>query len=438
MSQYIKKIKTNQGDKQIDYNALANLPTPFSTNKNIEVTTEGWYRVATSAENIYNCLGTFRLHGWSPSSHTSAIIHAGTNYGQSTSSKISVAHCGVFGLGSITKARIVYHTTYSGNYAYLELYVVASEDKSTKVNVEMSNKFGWTLIDPTIGSIPDGYSSKEVVLINTDVQAQLDNIANPNLLINGDFQVWQRGTNFSNIASQYTADRWMIKNSKGNTSIVAKSSASPASEPMQSSMRIKETIGNNTCLRYSFDNALNGTYTLSFWYYTNVAFNTYISDNGTEKQIVKASAIDTWTRATVTFTATALNYIDIVHAMPVGECYITGVKLEYGAIATRFMPRLYGEELELCGRYFQYYYRTPIYATSDSGTYYATNIQFRPVLRAIPTVTVKEILDGGVAIVSDATLSNTTSTIYNITNIQLSKNIGKYGYITCIIDAEIY
>lgn len=31
MSQYITKIKTNQGDKQIDYNALANLPTPDTT-----------------------------------------------------------------------------------------------------------------------------------------------------------------------------------------------------------------------------------------------------------------------------------------------------------------------------------------------------------------------------------------------------------------------
>lgn len=163
MSQYVTKIRTTDGDKQIDYNALANLPAPFSTTKNIEISTEGWYRIATSAVSIYNCLGTFRINGWRASAHTSAIITAGTNYGQQASSKISVVHCGMFGNGSITKARLVYHTTYSGNYAYLELYVVASADKITKVNVEMSNDFGWTMTDVVAGSIPSGYTSKEVV-----------------------------------------------------------------------------------------------------------------------------------------------------------------------------------------------------------------------------------------------------------------------------------
>ena len=32
MSQYIKKIRTDQGDLQIDYNALANLPTISNPN----------------------------------------------------------------------------------------------------------------------------------------------------------------------------------------------------------------------------------------------------------------------------------------------------------------------------------------------------------------------------------------------------------------------
>lgn len=38
--------------------------------------------------------------------------------------------------------------------------------------------------------------------------ASLKAISNPNLLINGDFSVWQRGTSFSGLAKQYTADRW--------------------------------------------------------------------------------------------------------------------------------------------------------------------------------------------------------------------------------------
>tara|TARA_Y100001956_G_scaffold70858_1_gene75177 strand:- start:659 stop:1093 length:435 start_codon:yes stop_codon:yes gene_type:complete len=41
-------------------------------------------------------------------------------------------------------------------------------------------------------------------------QSQLALRSNPNLFINGDFSVWQRGTTFSNIGGQYTADRWYI------------------------------------------------------------------------------------------------------------------------------------------------------------------------------------------------------------------------------------
>ena len=38
--------------------------------------------------------------------------------------------------------------------------------------------------------------------------AELSDINNENILINGDFQVWQRGTSFPTSASgQYTADR---------------------------------------------------------------------------------------------------------------------------------------------------------------------------------------------------------------------------------------
>ena len=36
-------------------------------------------------------------------------------------------------------------------------------------------------------------------------------VSNPNLLMNGDFQVWQRGTSFNyNISNKYCADRWIL------------------------------------------------------------------------------------------------------------------------------------------------------------------------------------------------------------------------------------
>ena len=50
--------------------------------------------------------------------------------------------------------------------------------------------------------------------------ALVKNISNPNLLINGDFQIWQRGVSFGVIpANSYTADRW---NNSGGSSLTEK------------------------------------------------------------------------------------------------------------------------------------------------------------------------------------------------------------------------
>ena len=47
-------------------------------------------------------------------------------------------------------------------------------------------------------------------------------IPNPNLLINGDFQVWQRGSSITTASgTAYTADRWSMWNGSGNTTVTS-------------------------------------------------------------------------------------------------------------------------------------------------------------------------------------------------------------------------
>ena len=68
----------------------------------------------------------------------------------------------------ISKARIVYHTTWSGNYAYLEVYQAAAT--AATMNVRLLEGMGWTLIAPnTVGSIPSGYTNKEISLVNNSI-----------------------------------------------------------------------------------------------------------------------------------------------------------------------------------------------------------------------------------------------------------------------------
>lgn len=214
-------------------------------------------------------------------------------------------------------------------------------------------------------------------------------LSNPNLLINGDFQVWQRGQSFSNIENCYVADRWLIKNAKAKTSAVVKSTDVPSGQPMAQSIKLTETTEENSYLRYCFDGALKGTYTVSFWYKTSAAFNSFIYDNGSWVHLGKLTTLNSWQKATFTFTATSATYLSVIHAMSIGTTYITGVKLEYGSIATPFIPRLYVEELAMCQRYFfrlQSAYPFTMTQRASANTYSLMSIPLPVPLRGQPTI----------------------------------------------------
>ena len=132
--------------------------------------TTGWYRIATSAVGISVCSGIFQIRATEAGRHTSAIITANTVHGLPNSTGINVLACSNWNVAALTQARIVYHPSSSGNYAYLEVYLNVAA--TVKITVNMISGLGWTLIAPnTVGEIPSGYQSKTVSL--------LDNVATP-------------------------------------------------------------------------------------------------------------------------------------------------------------------------------------------------------------------------------------------------------------------
>lgn len=131
--------------------------------------TAQWYRIATSAVDQVNNLAIFNICGNVGSYHSNITLVAGVTYGKNPT-LIQLGYTN-FGNG-ITKARIVYHTTYSGSYAYLELYL--SQAKATVISVDMIGKNGWTLVAPsTVGSIPSGYTNKEITLTLDKIVANI-------------------------------------------------------------------------------------------------------------------------------------------------------------------------------------------------------------------------------------------------------------------------
>lgn len=142
------KLNSLEGDVYMQYKT-ATIPA-----------TAGWYRIAQTSSGISNNLGIFHILASTSSYHTNVTLSVGTSYGNSAGTTIQQISCSTYSNPNLTKARIVYNTTYSGNYAYLEVYHSVSSTNSISVKFQ---GHGWQLIAPnTAGSIPSGYSNKEI------------------------------------------------------------------------------------------------------------------------------------------------------------------------------------------------------------------------------------------------------------------------------------
>lgn len=294
--------------------------------------------------------------------------------------------------------------------------------------------------------------------IDYNALANLPTISNPNLLINGDFQVWQRGESFSGYENAYCADRWNIRNANHPTHLIEKSSDVPSNCYMQNSIHIVENYDGNTYLQYHFEQPLRGTYTLSFWYKSTAVFNSYIVDNGSFSHLGTLTAASSWTKVVYTFTASSLSRINLIQSLNTGECYITGVKLEIGTRATEFVPRLYAEELAMCQRYSyvfapcdHYTLAYHIFKSSENSLNFS--VQLPTTMRATPSL---RVLGGGVSVVYNddyGLVYGSTGIQMNTANAQTAKVKAQYGVtfptdtpveffayssLTLLFDAEIY
>ena len=122
----------------------------------------GWYRIASSIVGIGRSTGKFDINWTVTGSHGECSLLAGTQYGWNpyiTNQSYSAYDT------TINKARLVYHGSYSGNYAFVEIY--NSVAKAVTINITASNLIDFTLLTTsTAGSIPSGYANKTIDLSN--------------------------------------------------------------------------------------------------------------------------------------------------------------------------------------------------------------------------------------------------------------------------------
>lgn len=125
-------------------------------------TANSWYRIASSPVGIANSTSILSIEAVASGRHSNIILYAGISYGNTASASLNILGSSAYTNGQIQKVRIVYTTSYSGNYAYLEVQATGSISTTFYVK-RVIGSGNWTLLSSlTAGSIPSGYLSKEI------------------------------------------------------------------------------------------------------------------------------------------------------------------------------------------------------------------------------------------------------------------------------------
>jgi hypothetical protein len=232
----------------------------------------------------------------------------------------------------------------------------------------------------------DGTNWIDIAQSTTDLSNYANMTTTPisgfrNVVINGGFDVWQRGTSFSG-NSVYTADRWV--STTDTTTTWTRQSFTPGNaiteyEPTYF-FRSVVSGGAYSVIEQRIEDVrtLAGqTVTLSFFAKANATKNLWVrldQNFGTSgSTTVSYASLDvksissTWNRYTYTFlvpsisgkTVGANSYLSIQFwftggssGTQTGTFDLWGVQLEKGTIATPFEQRPIGTEISLCQRYF--------------------------------------------------------------------------------------
>jgi hypothetical protein len=184
-----------------------------------------------------------------------------------------------------------------------------------------------------------------------------------NLIINGDFQVSQRGSYTSNTTTSaaYYVDRW--KSGGVSTLLHTKDTAVSGLTPRVNTLKMTVPSGQAAAaLQQFFEhiNQLKGVQvTLSCWMKSDIGSSINLYDGSSQTHSSAHTGGGGWEKITVTATIGASASQVRAEAytggsVAVGSYFeLAQVQLELGSTATDFEHRSYGEELALCQRYYE-------------------------------------------------------------------------------------
>lgn len=247
--------------------------------------------------------------------------------------------------------------------------------------------------------------------VTSALQTQLDARANPNDLINSNFEIWQEGTSFSAVGTKYTAEGWQTAISGTGLFDIAQDTSVPSSASAFSHKLTVNTQDTSLAAgdiyflqqrmegldfaKYGFGGAAAKSLTLTFWVKSSVT-GTYCvcltNSAGTRAYVAEyaISSANTWEQKTVVFPGDTTGTWLLTNSTGVRVCWNLGcgstfqttanswqagnffatsnqtnllntaaatwflaqVKAEVGGLATAYMHAPYAVELLRCQRRF--------------------------------------------------------------------------------------
>jgi hypothetical protein len=283
----------------------------------------------------------------------------------------------------------------------------------------------------------DVYSASDVNdtngTVNLFTSSTLSVAGGKNAIVNGGFDIWQRGTSFvgQNLAAGYSADRWVAYRPVAGSTFTRQLTNDTTNLPnIQYCLRVARDSGNtatNLILTVSNQESLTArpfagkTVTVSWYARAGANYSAassllnyeFATGTGTDQNILASytgqvlttgtrTLTTTWQRFsyTVTLAANATEFAIDFYFTPVGTAgaadyfEITGVQVELGSVATTF-SRAGGTiqgELANCQRYF-YQFVSGSNKDIGMGAYYNstqahTFIQFPVTMRTTPVLVI--------------------------------------------------
>lgn len=310
---------------------------------------------------------------------------------------------------------------------------------------------------------------------------RIEGLSLDNAIINGNFDIWQRGTSFTGVPSvlTYFADRWSAdRNGTGATVNVSRVdfALGQTDVPNNPSHYINyevTTAGSGETFHFlgqrieSVETFAGETVTVSFYAKASSAVSLGVGlvqnfGSGGSPSVSVATTIGSYNLTTSfqKFTGTVTlpsvsgktlgtdgrDRLILFFDMPKDTTFdldIAQVKLEAGSVATPFRPRPIGEELALCQRY---YWKGLPFETFNMGAYSANVFQtmsfgFPVTMRAKPTIQTDfsgATFSNGLTLVNVAAQTQHGSRIlFQATQITTNANVlfGASDFITA--DAEL-